>query len=187
MEDFLMFRLILLSLVFFWTGGIDDAASAPPVDLIQAAGLMPAAPPQPAPPLDLFDFEGNPIRLQAHRGKVIMINFWATWCPPCIHEMPMMEALYASRQDQAFSIWAVNLRESQKDVADFMAQKGFSFPVMLDLKGTAVSHYAIPGLPSTYLIDCTGNLVGHVIGILQWTSDATRNLLDALLNDAACQ
>jgi thiol-disulfide isomerase/thioredoxin len=187
MKDMLMFRLVLLSLVLFWTGGINYAATAPPVDLLQAAGLSPADPPKTAPPLELIDSEGNPVRLQAHRGKVILINFWATWCPPCIHEMPMMEALYIARKDQAFSIWAINMSESQKDVAHFMAQKGFHFPVMLDLEGTATSSYAVQGLPSTYLIDCAGNLLGHVIGILEWTSDATRDLLDALLSDAACQ
>lgn len=187
MKEFLMLRLILLCLVCLWHSGVPAATAALPVDLLRAAGFSPAAQPQAAPPLELLDAAGNPVRLQAHRGKVILINFWATWCPPCIHEMPMMDALYRSRRDQSFDIWAVNMRERQKDVADFMAQKDFRFPVMLDLEGTAVSRYDIRGLPSTYLIDCTGNLLGHVIGILPWTSDPTRDLLDALLSDAACQ
>lgn len=182
-----MLKLILLGLLFFWTGSSHMALAAIPVDLLQAAGLMPATSPQAAPPLKLSDVEGNPVRLQAHLGKVIMLNFWASWCPPCIYEMPMMEELYLSRKDQAFSIWAVNMQESQEDVAAFMATKGFRFPVMLDLEGTASSSFAIQGLPSTYLIDCSGKLLGHVIGILEWTSEPMRNLLDTLLSDASCR
>ena len=181
-----MLRLILLSLICIWTSATHAASAASLVDLIQAAGLSPTTPPQMASPLKVIDTAGKPIHLQAHRGKVIMINFWATWCPPCVYEMPMMEALYISRQDQAFSIWAVNMQESQQDVAEFMAKKGFRFPVMIDPTGNALSAYAVQGLPATYLIDCTGNLLGQVTGILEWTSDATRSLLDTLISDAAC-
>jgi peroxiredoxin len=181
-----MHGLILLSLLFFSSGGFSHATAAPPIDLLKAAGFSPAASLGAAPPLDLVDSEGNPVRLQDYRGHVILVNFWATWCPPCIHEMPMMEALYTARKDQAFSIWAVNMQESQEDVARFIAKQGFHFPVMLDLEGTATASYGVRGLPSTYLIDCRGNLLGHIVGILQWMSHATRDLLDALRNDAAC-
>jgi peroxiredoxin len=180
--------IILLSLALIWGGGIGTAAHAEPHDaLLQAAGLSAVEPSSIAPDFELPDHHGKKIRLRDLRGKVVFINFWATWCPPCIHEMPMMEQLLNSRQQKPFALLALNLQEGQEDVAQFMKQKGFQFPALLDSEGRTAASYKVRGLPASYLIDCGGNLLGSVTGVLQWTSAATQTLLDSLLKDKACE
>ena len=108
-----------------------------------------------------------------------------TASPTC--EMPMMDQLYQSRAKQPFTLLAINMQESAEDVTAFMTKKGFRFSALLDLEGKTMMQYKVLGLPSSYLIDCSGNLLGSVTGVLQWTSDATKTLLDTLLQDKACQ
>jgi peroxiredoxin len=154
---------------------------------LQAAGLKAVEPSGTAPDFELSDHHGKKVRLHDLRGKVVFLNFWATWCPPCIHEMPMMQQLLDSRKQQAFALLALNLQESQEDVAQFMKKKGLQFPALLDSEGRTAASYKVRGLPASYLIDCSGNLLGAVTGILQWTSEATQTLLDTLLKDKACR
>lgn len=180
--------IILLGLALIGGGFSGTAAYAAPHDaLLQAAGLSAVEPSGPAPDFELSDHHGKKIRLYDLRGKVVFINFWATWCPPCIHEMPMMQQLLNSRKQHSFVLLALNLQESREDVAQFIQQKGFQFPALLDSEGRTAASYKVRGLPASYLIDCSGNLLGAVTGVLQWTSAATQSLLDALLKDNACQ
>jgi peroxiredoxin len=180
--------IILLGLALIWGEFTGSAVHATPHDaLLQAAGLSAVEPSGTAPDFELSDHHGNKVRLHDLRGKVVLLNFWATWCPPCIHEMPMMQQLLNSRQQQPFALFALNLQESQEDVAQFMTQKDFQFPALLDSEGRAAASYKVRGLPASYLIDCSGNLLGSVTGVWQWTSEATQTLLDTLLKDKACQ
>ena len=180
--------IILLGLALSWGEFTGSAVYATPHDaLLQAAGLSAVEPSGTAPDFELSDHHGNKVRLHDLRGKVVLLNFWATWCPPCIHEMPMMQQLLNSRQQQPFALFALNLQESQEDVAQFMTQKDFQFPALLDSEGRAAASYKVRGLPASYLIDCSGNLLGSVTGVWQWTSEATQTLLDTLLKDKACQ
>lgn len=163
------------------------SASAAALDpLLEAAGLVVADMPGAATDFELSDHQGNAFRLHDQRGKVVFVNFWATWCPPCIHEMPMMEQLYQSLRQRPFAIWAVNMQESREDVASFMENKRFHFPALLDHEGSVTALYQVQGLPTTYLIDCAGHVIGHVVGMVQWTNDATRKLVATLLNSNAC-
>lgn len=162
------------------------ATAVPPRALIEAAGLHVVEPAKAAPAFTLNDPQGKPIAIQDQRGKVTLINFWATWCPPCIHEMPLMDQLFLSMQGRPFALWALNVQEEQQHVATFLQSRNFHFPVLLDLEGRAVGRYRVKGLPSTYLIDCAGNLIGGVTGVLKWTDSAMQTLLEALLKDPAC-
>lgn len=157
------------------------------IALIVDAGFMAVDTPLRAIDFTLQDSQGNTHRLHDQQGKVVMLNFWATWCPPCIHEMPMMDQLSQSYAQQPFALWAVNMQESAQDVAQFMQQKSFHFPALVDAKGEIAAKYMVRGLPTTYLIDCQGKMRGYVVGMLQWTSKATVTLVDTLLRDTACQ
>ncbi len=163
------------------------ATAMPHRALLEAAGLSVAEPTAAAPAFTLNDHQGKPMAIQDQCGKVVLINFWATWCPPCIHEMPMMEQLFLSMQERPFALWALNMQETPEDVARFLKTRDFHFPVLLDLDGKAVGSYHVKGLPSTYLVDCADNLVGAVTGVLEWTNSAMHTLLEALFQDAACQ
>ena len=155
--------------------------------LLQAAGFTAIAKPMLAIDFTLHDSTGTVFNLHDQQGKVVLINFWATWCPPCIHEMPMMEQLYQSRKHQPFALWAINMQESASDVADFMRRTTFHFPALVDPKGDVSARYMVRGLPTTYLIDCRGKMLGSIVGMMPWTSPATAALLDALVRDTACQ
>lgn len=180
--------IIFLGLALLWGGFTGTAVHATPHDaLLQAAGLNAVESSGTAPDFELSDHHGKRVRLRDLRGKVVFLNFWATWCPPCIHEMPMMQHLLNSRKQQPFALLALNLQESREDVTQFMQQKDFHFPALLDSEGRTAASYKVRGLPASYLIDCSGNLLGAVTGILQWTSEATQTLLDTLLKDKACR
>jgi thiol-disulfide isomerase/thioredoxin len=154
--------------------------------LLSAAGLSTFTAEVPAVDFQLLDTEKRPHHLRMQRGKVVFLNFWATWCPPCVHEMPMMEQLHQALRQQPFVMWAVNMQESRNEVKPFMEKYRLHFPALLDADGTVSARYLVRGLPTTYLIDCAGHIVGQAIGARQWTNEATRVLLDALLQDASC-
>ncbi len=100
---------------------------------------------------------GKPVTLKEQRGKVILMTFWATWCAPCITEMPVFEKLYRDHPNDAFQLLAIS-DEPAGDVALFMKQHGYTFPVVLDPDHIAFGHYQIPGMPSTRVLDKTGRL-----------------------------
>ncbi len=162
------------------------AAAMPHRERLEAAGLSVVEPTAAAPLFTLNDHQGQPFRMQDLRGKVVLMNFWATWCPPCIHEMPMMDQLYRSAKDLPFTLLALNMQESQEDVSAFLQKRDFQFPVLLDQEGAVVASYKVRGLPSTFLIDCAGNLIGSVTGVLKWIDHPMHMLLEALYKDPAC-
>ena len=180
-----MHVIMFVGFALFLSTDTTSAASLEP--LLQAAGLIAASKLTSAPDFRLPDTTGRMHRLHDQRGKVVFLNFWATWCPPCRHEMPLMEQLYQALRQQALVMWAVNLRESQEHVAHFMSTHRLHFPALLDADGAVSALYTLRGLPTTYLIDCVGNTVGWAVGAREWTNDATRTLLAVMLNDATCR
>src|SRR3989304_140006 len=108
--------------------------------------------PIPAPNFTLEALNGKKVSLKDFKGKVVFLNFWATWCPPCVVEMPSMEALH-------------------KKFNKFIKKKGYTFLVLLDSDGTVTSDsYRAIGFPTTYLIDKHGNVVGKAEGAREWNS-----------------
>jgi peroxiredoxin len=154
--------------------------------LLQTIGLTAATPETLAADFTLPAAQGQRVRLHELRGRVVFVNFWATWCLPCIHEMPMMEQLYQTFKQQPMTIVAVNLQQSREDVVRFMESKQFHFPALLDQEGTVTERYQVKGLPTTHLIDCAGKVIGYTIGVLQWTHADMPRLLSTLFKDAAC-
>lgn len=110
----------------------------------------------PAPDFALSDLDGATVQLSALRGQVVLVNVWATWCPPCRAEMPMIEAAYARYRDQGFTVLAVNQREDARTVAAYIAVSGLSFPTLLDRDGAVSAAYRANVLPSSFFIDRAG-------------------------------
>ena len=176
--------VIVIGLVLLLYGHAVPAA--PPASLVQAAGLQAVDEPQSAADFQLPGLDGQQLRLYDQRGKVVLLNFWATWCPPCLHEMPLMDQLYQALQQRPFVMWAVAMKEDRDKVAPFMDTHHFQFTTLLDRDGAVSARYKLRGLPTTYLIDCRGNAVGWSVGPQEWTSEAVRTLLTALLSDPSC-
>ncbi len=129
------------------------------------------------------DPDGNFILLEDFRGKVVFLNFWATWCIPCRLEMPAMERLYRDFKGQGFIVLAVNVQEGPGPVRAFMQELRLTFPVVLDPKGKAAMAFAVRGLPATYLIDRNQMIVGRAIGAREWDSKDGREYIRALLGE----
>jgi peroxiredoxin len=178
-------RVFVIGLAIFLS--TQTAVAAPVASLVQAAGLRAVEESRPAADVDLPALDGQSLRLQEQRGKVVLVNFWATWCPPCVQEMPLLETLYQSLRQRPFVVWAVAMKENRDKVAPFMDKHQLGFPALLDTDGAVSARYGVRGLPATYLIDCTGNLVGQVFGPQEWTSEAIRTLLTELLSDPSCR
>jgi len=138
--------------------------------------------PLPARNFEVVDLEGNSIHLSQFRGKVILLNFWATWCGPCKKEMVPMEALYQQCKDSGFIVLAVSLDQGGvKVVKAFVEKRGLTFPVLIDTSGKAKSTYRITSLPTTFLIDRDGRLLGKSLGPRDWASEGAVALVESLL------
>ena len=124
---------------------------------------------------------GTQFTLSQQKGKVIFLNFWATWCPPCRAEMPSMEALYQKFKDREFDIIAVNIQESNNDVSAFMRQLNLSFPVVMDSRGLVSGAYAVRSIPTSFIIDKRGLIVGRLVGSIDWNSPAVIAAFEVLL------
>jgi len=111
-----------------------------------------------APELSLTDLQGNPVSLIDYRGSVVLVNNWATWCPPCKAEMPALQAYYEAHQEQNFIIIAIEAGQPVSEVADFVRRYGLTFPVWTDPTLKATVAFRNPGLPSSYVIDASGTV-----------------------------
>lgn len=119
----------------------------------------------PAPTLELTDTAGNPVSLAAYRGQVVLVNLWATWCPPCKAEMPALESFYRRHRDDGFVIVAINDGDPTADVLQFVEDYGLTFPVWLDPTYIATEQaFKTLNLPSSFVIDRQSNVVLSWVG-----------------------
>jgi peroxiredoxin len=123
----------------------------------------------PAPNFSLPGLGGQMVSLTDYKGKVVLLNIWATWCPPCVEEMPSMEKLYQKLKGEGFEILAVSIDESgAQAVRPFMKKHKLSFPALIDSRGTLKGLYQTTGVPESFIIDKDGILVEKVIGPRNW-------------------
>ena len=130
----------------------------------------------------LTTLDGESATLSQFKGKVVFLNFWATWCGPCRIEMPSMESLYNQYKDKGFEILAVNSGESRQQVEDFMKENSFSFPALLDESGKVSSSYGIQAIPTTFLLNSEGKIVLRLVGSIRWDTPKVYAAIETLLN-----
>ena len=151
--------------------------------LFQAMGMA-KLPGKAAPDFMLPDLNGQRVSLHDYRGKVVFLNFWATWCIPCREEMPAMEQLHQTFQSQGLAILAVDLKESPDKVKAFFDQHGLSFTALLDESGSVFRDYSVMGLPTTYLSGREGKLLARGVGGRDWRRAEGKDLIRGLLAGA---
>ena len=125
---------------------------------------------------------GGNTALSSYRGSVVILNFWATWCPPCRAEMPSMETFYQRYKEQELEILAVDLGEDVNTVRMFIQRNNFNFPVLLNIDRKIGSVYGIEAIPTTFIIDREGKIIGRIMGSINWDTPAVFSAFDALLN-----
>jgi peroxiredoxin len=134
-----------------------------------------------APNFTLKDLDGNPVSLSDYKGKVILLNLWATYCKPCRSEMPSLNGLMKKMADYNFVILAVNLDPGKSEgVKEFLVENGYTFKVLHDPKKKISSRYYFTGIPTTYIIDTNGIIVDKSVGSEDWESEERIDQLKAL-------
>lgn len=135
----------------------------------------------PLPPaIDLKDASGQKIRLAEYRGKVTVVNFWASWCPPCVAEIPSLNRLREKMQGQPFELISINYAESPEKIREFMRQVSVEFPVLLDPDGKVSQQWNVIGFPSTFVIGKDGKIHYGVNAAIHWDTPEVINTLKAL-------
>ena len=146
------------------------AAELPPL----THGLTPIADPKPAPALRLTDVDGKVHDLAEFKSKLVVVNFWATWCPPCRREMPSLERLRVRLEKQGLVVLAVDVGEDVDTVFSFTGQlePAPAFPILLDLDSQAMQRWKVKGLPTTFVIDAQGRVIYRAVGGREFDHDA---------------
>ena len=143
-------------------------------------------PPWTAPPeFSLRTPEGRTVSLAALRGKVVILNFWATWCRECRTEMPAFETLHRRFGARGLVVVGVNTREGAPAAQSYARELGLTFPLVLDPDGTVTARFGVIGLPTTFLIGRDGRAVALAVGAREWTSATALDIAETLLADPA--
>ena len=140
---------------------------------------------KPVEPFILNDPTGKPVRLDHYLGQVVMVNFWATWCAPCVEELPTLQALKHTFSGQPFEILAINSGEDRERIHAFLAAlpTPVNFPVLLDPAMAVASAWNLLGLPTTVLIDKQGQQAARYTGSRDWDDASSRQLVARLINE----
>jgi peroxiredoxin len=126
---------------------------------------------------------GPSIRLTDYRGRVVLLNFWATWCPACQSEMPAMERLYQAFKDRGFALLAISIdADGRSAVEPFVRERMFTYPIGLDPKMAIADRYGVRALPTTVVVDRKGNLVARAVGPREWDAPEAHALVQFLLD-----
>ncbi len=137
---------------------------------------------EPTPPaLALGGIDGKSYDLAALRGRVVLVNFWASWCPPCVREMPSMQRLQQKMADQPFTILAVNMGESETEVRAFLDRIKVEFPILLDRDGAALKRWKVFVFPTSFVLGADGEIRYALFGELEWDRDEVVQIVEGLL------
>jgi thiol-disulfide isomerase/thioredoxin len=155
-----------------------DKPTAPAYGLIER-------PPRPAPGLARTDARGKRHALADYQGRVTLVNFWATWCPPCVHEIPSMNRLANAYDAKEFAIVSVNFKEDPVHVRAFMDKVAVDFPVLLDEDGTTSTRWGVSAFPSSFILDRQGRIRYSVNTAIEWDTAEVRTVIDRLRAEAS--
>ncbi len=168
--------ILLTNLAFAGGGGVDDLFSKMRINPIKGG--------KKAPDFSLKDLAGKKVEIKQYKGKVVFLNFWATWCGPCKEEMPSLEVLHQKLKGENFVLLTVSVDyEGLKPVDGFISKHRYTFPVLLDPNGETLDLFEIKGIPTTFIIDKNGKVIGRAIGPRDWKSQEVFSLINLLIEN----
>lgn len=174
MEQHMMNRLLHTASVFLLGCLLNQST--------HAADLNEYTDDKPTPPLALEDMHGQPHALADYQGKVVLVNFWAGWCHPCIQEIPELIRLAELLADRPFVILAINVGESKRKLPGFVKKMDEHMVILLDTESEAFKRWEGIGLPSTFVLDGTGRIRYEAYGAVNWDADYIVDALTALMD-----
>jgi len=179
----IVFAVAIVSLLIKFPGLAQEQELWSGEDLLRKLKLVHVAGALPAPRFNAPTPEGTKIGIDDLKGKLVLLNFWATWCPPCILEMPTMEKLHQEFKEEGLEVVAMNFMEGPKTINAFIKKRGFTFTVLMDRSGEISERYGVRALPMTYLIGREGNMLVKSIGYKDWYKKEIRQFVSSLLKD----
>jgi thiol-disulfide isomerase/thioredoxin len=192
MKKHLTIRVVLISIALIFIAFIAiqvfDAghwakADSPKLErLFEDMGVLEL--PQTTDPVEirLQDINGNLVSLSDFRGRIVFLNFWTTWCPTCRVEMPSMEKLHQKFKDQDFAMVTVNIQESAAQVEKFYKNFKLTFTTLLDTTGEVAIGFRIRSIPTTFILDKSGRIIGTIMGPREWGAKKAVALFEHLIN-----
>jgi thiol-disulfide isomerase/thioredoxin len=172
----------LAALTFFNTDLSAKTDSLGTDRLFSIVGVINVPPTNDPVRINLKDIKGKNISLSDFKGKIVFLNFWTTWCPTCRIEMPSMEKLHQKFKNKDFAMVTVNLRESASKVKAFFKKFKLTFTALLDSTGEVGASFGIRTIPTSYILDKTGRIIGRVNGPREWDSKAAIALFENLMD-----
>lgn len=174
--------LLLSSFCLFYLSGIHIPAVSAEEDVFEALQIVRFDEPVEAVDFSLPLIGGEQAKLSDYKGNVVLLNFWATWCPYCRAERESLQNVYEKYKDKGFVVLSISIdRTGPETVKTFLDQHGLTFPNLHDQNSKVASGYAVRGVPTTYFIDMTGKIIGGVIGPRMWDSKEVQDLVEYLL------
>jgi peroxiredoxin len=172
--------IFLLIVLFFWMQGVEGKLGRSWAE----QGIFHAYKGRVnAPDFSLEDLEGKMVNLRDHRGRVLLLNFWATWCPNCRQERPSLNALYNQYQSQDFVLFRIDSKESRETVLKFLEKEPSQVPILLDIKGKVERLFGVWAHPTTYLIDRQGIVRYRSVGAVDWTTPEVKGIIEQVLKE----
>ena len=185
---FIPFAVLCLVVISAYIAIKIQIVNRPPLHKQEISKRAPVSPMRgkPVPSFALPDLNGKIVTMDQHRGKIVFINIWATWCAPCREEMPSMQALYNKLKGDKFEMLAISIDEDGiKSVGPFVEEFGLTFPILLDPSGETSKKFKTTGVPETFIIDKQGVIIYHSLGPEQWDRPTISDSIEKLINDEA--
>jgi len=153
--------------------------------VIPGSGLFANTSREQAVSFSLNNLSGMPVTLEQYRGQVLLVNFWATWCPPCVHELPSIQALKDNFPEQPFEVLALNMGERGKDIERFLRtfKTKLNFPILLNADLNVAKKWNVRAMPTTLFIDKSGRIAELHIGPKDWNTESVQQQVAALLGE----
>jgi len=172
--SFFVIFIFIFSLLFTVEGSEED--------LFSKIRITPIKGDKKPPDFSLKDLNSRKVGLKQFREKIIFLNFWATWCGPCKEEMPSLEVLHQQFKEKNFILLAISVDyEGLKPVQEFINKHHYTFPVLLDPKCETLDLFEVKGIPTTFIIDKKGRMVGKAVGQRDWKSPEVISLINLLV------